>query len=106
MYLTLADIEATLAVIQRRSAPGSRLIVAYHVPALILKAAGLLLKRVGEPLRSAFRPRQMQALLERYGFRVSSDEDLARIGFRLSPEIGKAAGRVKHLHVVTAERVN
>ena len=106
MYLTLADIEATLAVIQRRSAPGSRLLVVYHVPALILKVVGLLLKRVGEPLRTAFRPAQMQALLARYGFQVSSDQDLTRIGFGLSPEIGKVAERVKHLRVVTAERVN
>jgi hypothetical protein len=66
----------------------------------------LLLKRVGEPLRSAFRPEQMQALLARYGFQVSSDQDLTSIGFGLSPEIGKAAERVKHMRVVTAERVN
>jgi hypothetical protein len=71
---------------------------------LILKVVGLLLKRVGEPLRSAFRPEQMQALLARYGFQVSSDQDLTSIGFALSPEIGKVAERVKHLRVVTAER--
>lgn len=105
MYLTLRDIEATLAVIQRRSVPGSRLVIVYHVPALVLKVVGLLLKRLGEPLRSAFRPEQMRALLEKYGFRVSADQDLSSVGFSLSPEIGKAAGRVRHMHVVTAERV-
>ncbi len=104
MYLKLADIEATLAVVQRRSARGSRLIIAYHVPALILKLVGLLLKRLGEPLRSAFRPEQMRALLAKYGFQVTDDRDLSSIGATLSPEIGKGALRVKHMHVVTAER--
>lgn len=105
MYLTPGDIEATLAVVERRSAPGSRLIIAYHVPALLLKVLGLFLKRLGEPLRSAFRPPRMRALLAKYGFRVSADQDLAHIGYALSPAIGKAAERVRHLHVVTAERV-
>ncbi len=103
MYLKPSDIEATLAVVQRRSAKGSRLIVAYHVPALILKVVSLLLKRVGEPLRSAFRPEQMRALLAKYAFRVIDDRDLSNIGGTLSPEIGKAAERVKHMHIVTAE---
>jgi methyltransferase (TIGR00027 family) len=106
MYLRPSDIEASLAVIQRRSAPGSRLIVLYHVPTLLLlKLLGLLLKRVGEPLRSAFQPAQMQAMLAKYGFEVSSDQDLAEAGRTLSAEIGKAAARVKHLHVAVAERV-
>lgn len=104
MYLTPSDIEATLAVIQQRSAPGSRLVIAYHVPALILKVVGAFLRRLGEPLRSAFRPEQMRAMLERHGFRVSLDQDLAAIGAELSPDIGKAARRVRHMHVVTAER--
>jgi len=102
MYLTQTDIEATLAVIQRRSAPDSRLIIVYHAPAFILRIVGLALKRVGEPLRSAFEPEQMRALLRRYGFEVSSDQDLETIGSGLAPEIGAAARRVKHLRVVTA----
>lgn len=106
MYLRRSDIEATLAVVQRRSAVGSRLVVAYHVPALILKVVGLFLKRVGEPLRSAFRPEQMRALLLGFGFQVTDDRDLSSIGFTLSPEIGKAAARVKHMHIVTATRVD
>ncbi len=103
MYLKQSDIEATLAVVQRRSASGSRMIIAYHVPALILKVVGLLLRRVGEPLRSAFQPEQMRGLLAKYGFRVTDDRDLSSIGAALSPEIGKAAERVKHMHIVTAE---
>lgn len=78
------------------------MVIAYHVPALILKLVGVLLKRWGEPLRSAFRPGQMRALLAKYGFQVTDDRDLPSIGATLSPEIGKAAQRVKHMHVVTA----
>ena len=40
MYLTRADIEATLAVVARRSAPGSRLVVLYLSPALISRLVG------------------------------------------------------------------
>lgn len=104
MYLKPNDIEASLAVMQRRSAPGSRLIVLYHAPALVLKAVGFFLKRVGEPLRSAFRPEQLRAMLAKYGFRVSADQDLAQAGHALSPQIGKAAQRVKHLRVAVADR--
>jgi len=105
MYLSRNDIEATLAVVERRSAPGSRLLVLYHVPALILKAVGLLLRRLGEPLRSAMKPEQMRELLARYGFSVLTDHDLPSLGLTLSPEIGKAAERVRHMHLVIAERV-
>jgi|SRR5882724_7597661 len=103
MYLAPSDIEATLAVLQRRSAPGSRLSVVYHAPAWVLKVVGMFLKRLGEPLRSAFKPEQMRALLAKYGFEVLADQDLASVGLTLSPEIGKVAGRVKHMHLVTAE---
>jgi methyltransferase (TIGR00027 family) len=106
MYLTPRDIEASLAVVQRRSIPGSRVVIVYHAPALVLKLVGLLLKRLGEPLRSAFPPEQMRALLGRYGFEVSSDQDLQSVGATLSAEIGKAAGRVRHMRVVTAERTS
>jgi methyltransferase (TIGR00027 family) len=36
MYLSLADIEASLQVIARRSTPGSRLVIVYHQPAAML----------------------------------------------------------------------
>lgn len=103
MYLSLSDIEATLATTTRRSAPGSRLLIVYHAPALILKVVGLLLRRVGEPLRSAFTPEQMRALLAKHLFAVLTDQDLSSVGRALSPEIGRAAERVRHLRVVTAE---
>jgi len=102
MYLSQADIEATLAVVQQRSAPGSQLVIVYHAPALILSVVGLFLRRVGEPLRSAFTPTQMRALLARYGFEVSADRDLPRIAATLSAEMASATRRVKHMRTVTA----
>jgi methyltransferase (TIGR00027 family) len=102
MYLSQPDIEATLAVIHRRSAPRSQLVIVYHAPALILGVVGWFLRRVGEPLRSAFTPLQMRALLARYGFEVSADRDLPQIAAALSAEVARATRRVKHMRIVTA----
>lgn len=102
MYLTPNDIEATLAVIRKRSAPRSTLIVVYHAPALILRVLGLFLKRIGEPLRSSFEPAQMRALLARYDFELEADRDVGEVGASLSPEIGQAARRVRHMRIATA----
>src|SRR5262245_7653051 len=66
MYLSQADIEATLAVIARRSAPGSRLVLLYLRPALISWFVGFIVRRAGEPFRSSFSPDQMRALLARH----------------------------------------
>ena len=103
MYLSRSDIEATLAVLAQRSVPGSRLIVVYHSPAWVLKLVGLFLKRLGEPLRSAFEPSAMRALLADYGFRVESDRDLPTLGAELGPELAKTAQRVKHLRLAIAQ---
>ena len=73
MYLTRDAIEATLAVIDRRSAPDSRLVVAYMQRTLLAYAVGAIVRRAGEPFRSAFRPEQMRALLGNHGFRVTRD---------------------------------
>src|SRR5689334_16105073 len=56
MYLAPADVDATLAVIERRSAPRSRLIVLYHSPKPLLRVVGFFVRRLGEPLRSSFTP--------------------------------------------------
>lgn len=104
MYLRRSEVEATLGVIARRSAVESRLIIAYHAPALMLILAGLLVRRVGEPLRSVYTAGGMQSLLERHGFNVVRDDGLPAITARLSPELGRVTGRMKHLRIVTAER--
>jgi len=103
MYLALADIESTLAVIARRSAAQSRLIVAYHSPALMLRLVGVVVRRLGEPLRSAFTADAMRALLAKHGFGVVQDEDLPTLGAALGSEIGRATRVLKHLRIATAD---
>jgi len=105
MYLTQAEIEASLAVIRRRSASGSRLVIVYHAPALILAVVGLVVRRLGEPLRSAFKPGAMRALLASYGFRTVRDEDIPTIGAQLSADVARKARVARHLRVVTADRI-
>jgi methyltransferase (TIGR00027 family) len=105
MYLTPADVEATLAVIERRSAAGSRLIVAYHSPALMLRFVGLIVRRLGEPLRSAFTADALRALLAKHGFGVIQDEDLPTIAATLSADIAHATRVMKHLRIATADRL-
>ncbi len=63
MYLRPSEIEASLATIQMRSAPGSRLVIGYHSPALMLRLVGFLVRRVGEPLRSALTAHDMRLLI-------------------------------------------
>jgi methyltransferase (TIGR00027 family) len=104
MYLALRDIEATLSVVERRSARHSRLIVAYHSPALMLRLVGLAVRRLGEPLRSSFTADSMRALLGKYHFTVVRDEILPAIGARLSDEVGRATKIMKHLRIATADR--
>jgi len=104
MYLAQADIEATLAVLQRRSAPASRLIVVYHSPALVLRLVGLAVARLGEPLRSSFTADAMRALLARYGFAVVRDQATPAIGAALSPEVARATRGIKHVRIATADR--
>jgi O-methyltransferase involved in polyketide biosynthesis len=104
MYLELADIEATLQVVEARSAPGSRLVILYQSPSLVRRAVGFLLSRLGEPFRSAFTQEQMLELLARFGFTVLRDEDLGSIGARLSPELVDKSGVLKAMRIVSAER--
>jgi methyltransferase (TIGR00027 family) len=104
MYLTLAQIEATLAVITRISAPASTLVIAYHRRAPLLYLVGWVVRRLGEPLRSAFTADAMRSLLARYGFRVVHDEDLPSIAQRLSADVQQATRPMRHVRIVTALR--
>jgi methyltransferase (TIGR00027 family) len=104
MYLTPADVERTLGLIARRSAAGSRLVVAYHAPALLLRFLGVFTRRLGEPLRSTFTADAMRALLARHRFEVVRDDAISTLGAALSADIGAATKVVKHLRIVTADR--
>jgi methyltransferase (TIGR00027 family) len=104
MYLARSAIEATLGVIQHRSAPGSRLIVAYFGRAMLMYLVAPVVRRLGEPLKSVFKADEMRTLLREYGFGVVKDLDLAALGAALSPDIGHATKRMKHLRIATADR--
>ncbi|HYP98937.1 MAG TPA: class I SAM-dependent methyltransferase [Polyangiaceae bacterium] len=103
MYLTQRAIDATLAVIARRSAQGSRLIVVYHCPRLILRLLGPGLRWWGEPLRSAFRPEKMRDLLSGYGFHVERDRSAAEVGRAISAELGASTRVAEHLRIAVAD---
>lgn len=104
MYLTRAQIAASLRAIAHRSAPGSRLIVLYHTPAALLGLVGPILRVIGEPWRSTFRPHELAADLAAHGFTVVNDQDLAAIGAALSPELGEAIRFMKHMRLAVADR--
>jgi methyltransferase (TIGR00027 family) len=104
MYLGRADIEATLRVVEARSAPGSRLVVMYQSPSLIRHAVGLLLAWWGEPFRSSFSADQMLSLLAGFGFSVLQDDDLATIATQLTGERADMQRLLKDMRIATAER--
>lgn len=92
-YLTRTDVESTVRVVRRRSAPGSRLVVNYQVPSVTAWLGRLFARGVriltrqpdplaDEPRRSAWTPEQMAELLQRHGFTVTRDDDLASIARR------------------------
>jgi methyltransferase (TIGR00027 family) len=104
MYLTPDEIQATLAVVARRSAPGSVLSVAYHTSAPYRFLVAIWVRRVGEPLRSKFTREEMRALLLRHGFSVCRDVSIAEIGASLSADLGAALKRMQHLRLATARK--
>jgi methyltransferase (TIGR00027 family) len=125
MYLDRPAIDATLAVIDRRSAlpsgstarsggagpfdshsaPRSRLVVAYHSPSWVLRVVGTIVRRVGEPLRSQFSADEMRALLALYRLDVVRDGSVAELGAAMSPAIARATRFVPHLRIATADRI-
>jgi methyltransferase (TIGR00027 family) len=104
MYLARGDIEKTLAVVARRSAPGSRLVVTYHAPTPMRWVVGLVVGRLGEPLRSVFRPGEMSALLVKHGFAVARDDGIPGISATLSDDAGARSRFTSHFRVAVADR--
>jgi methyltransferase (TIGR00027 family) len=104
MYLERADIEATLRVVEARSAPGSRLVVVYQSPSIIRKVVGIVLGWLGEPFRSSFTADGMRTLLAGFGFTVVQDDDLASIATRLSAASAKETRLLQDMRIATAER--
>jgi methyltransferase (TIGR00027 family) len=86
-YLEPMAIEETIADIEARSAPESRLVLTYATPDLLAagplrRLADSVMRSVGEPLRSTFVPAQMASKLEGAGFRVLSDVAPMDVGER------------------------
>lgn len=104
MYLTPENVEATLGVIARRSAPGSRLSISYMAPAPIMRIVGLVVRLLGEPFRSVFTREAMAALLARCGFRVLRDDSISELGVQRSTALGEAAKVAPHFRIAAAER--
>jgi methyltransferase (TIGR00027 family) len=104
MYLERADIEATLRVVEARSAPGSRMVVLYLSRSIVRLVVGSLLRLVGEPFRSFFTAESARALLGQFGFRVTQDDDLATTSARMSDELGRARRLLADMRLVTAVR--
>jgi methyltransferase (TIGR00027 family) len=104
MYLAPPEVEATLRVVAGRSAPGSRLVIVYIGPGgFIVPLVGLVVRRLGEPFRSRYRPLEMRALLARHGFEVRRDESVPASAARVAPAIERASRRVQHMRTVIAD---
>ena len=104
MYLTKEDVEKSLAVIAKRSAPASRLIVLYITERLMRRLVNIVVSRMGEPFRSVFTVEEMRDLLSKYGFGIVRDQAIPEIALDLGDEIFRVARRAKHLRVVSADR--
>jgi methyltransferase (TIGR00027 family) len=104
MYLTRPEVEATLGVVARRSAAGSRLIIAYAAPGLIVPLVRLLVSRVGEPFRSVFTAPAMKGMLAAHGFQTLRDDDVPTLARPLSERAWKATRTLKHIRIVVAAR--
>ena len=75
MYLTRDAMRATLGDVAGRSAPGSTLIVNYHMAHRRLFAR-LVFRLIGEPQISAWTPEEMAADLRSAGFAVREDSNM------------------------------
>jgi methyltransferase (TIGR00027 family) len=108
-YLSRPAVEATVAGLAARSAPGSSLVVNYQAPSIAAGAGRIVARGMlalarspglwrDEPRRSAWTAAAMAALLSRHGFRVTGDEDTLTIAGRLPMTIRQrrslASGRV------------
>jgi len=103
MYLTRADVEATLAVIARRSAGGSRLIIAYAAPGPVVPLVKLFVQRAGEPFQSVFTAAAMRVLLAAHGFSVQRDDDIPTLARARAPSVYAETRSLGHVRIVVAD---
>jgi O-methyltransferase involved in polyketide biosynthesis len=72
MYLTRAAIDATLAAVARRSAPGSRVALTYQRNAGF-RSLALVVRVAREPFQTYLESADAHAILAAHGFAVESD---------------------------------
>jgi methyltransferase (TIGR00027 family) len=113
-YLTEAQVAATVAAFAACSAPYSRLIVNFQVPATSAKLGRLVARALmastgrssvwaKEPWRSTWTPAAMAGLLARYGYAVTRDEDLLDTAARLATSM-RHRRSLRHSRVMVADR--
>jgi hypothetical protein len=66
--------------------------------------SGFVVGRLGEPLRSVFRPAEMAALLVEHGFAVVRDDGIPAISATLSDDRGARSRFTSHFRGATADR--
>jgi len=102
MYLTREAMFSTLRGIAKRSAPGSTLIVNYHM-ANRRFIAGILFRLIGEPQISAWTPEEMAADLKAVGFQVQDDSGMLDWNERFAKGEAKVQ-RAPYMRIVVARR--
>jgi methyltransferase (TIGR00027 family) len=103
MYLTPDAVRSTLANIAERSAEGSTLIVNYHTT-MRGRLVRLLLRLVGEPVKSSWSPEEMDEALRAAGFGVVEDSGVAEWAKRFATgAVYIQAGRI--MRIAVAERL-
>lgn len=78
MYLPRSAVDATLAIVSTRSAPGSRLALTYLDPSAVPLAPFVRVgfrALFGEPLDAGYSAAEMRALLDHHRFDVTFDDD-------------------------------
>lgn len=113
-YLTRADVLATMQLVGRVSAPGSRLVINYQAPSkkaavgrFVMGAVTTLTRQdnplAGEPTRSTWSASDMGDALTEQGFGVVSDDDLLTLIARLDVPVSQQAS-LRNGRVVVADR--
>ena len=101
MYLTRAAMRSTLNDVASRSSPGSTIIVNYHTT-MRRGIAGLILRAMREPVRSAYSPVEMAEELSAAGFTVTEDSGGPDWAARYATESADVrAGRIMRVVVAT-----
>ena len=109
IYLTEGAIEATAATVRAYSAAGSRLCFTYtdtraltspRLRGRLLRAA---VRRVGEPFRYGWLPKELAGWWQARGFRVLADVVMGEAGRRMLPAAWAERAFTRHRHVATVE---